>query len=437
MRAKPIKAYANIGWARLSRRLGTESLRSYPFSAYVDPTMFCNLKCPACPTGLKLDVRPRVLLDVSLFKRFIDELGDFLFVLEMYNWGEPLLHKEFPEMIAYAKRRGIYIRSSTNLSLPVDESYLERIVLSGLDLLVIGIDGATQESYSKYRRAGSLDLVRKNLKTLHELKKRHHLEKPELQWRFLVFKHNEHEMEMATRLYREWGADSLEFAAPQLPPDGYGPGIEASTIDSFNIYASTPENVRRWRTGEVFNPYYPGRQLSRPCAWLWGSITLNPGGSISPCCSVVGKKHDFDQDATEKSFRSVWNGSTYRKARAVDSRMAKSYQDEEITEIKPVGMAIGSSLPEGKLICEECPIPNYREGPLSAVHQALKGLFAAFRQGGIGTKLWCLVAYALMGFPRLDKLADYVRRGSAALVRRNPFPPVSAAETISKASQES
>ncbi len=80
-------------------------ITNYPIEAYVEPTLFCNLRCPACPTGLRLGERPVTTIDENLFKAAIDELGDYIFLLWMYNWGEPLLHKQTPELIKYAKKQ--------------------------------------------------------------------------------------------------------------------------------------------------------------------------------------------------------------------------------------------------------------------------------------------------------------------------------------------
>jgi MoaA/NifB/PqqE/SkfB family radical SAM enzyme len=417
-RHKSIKAYANIGRARLSRRLGLRRLRSLPILVFAEPTMFCNVRCPACPTGLRLDVRPRVTMDMSLFKRFIDELGEYAFVLYLHNWGEPLLHKDFPDMVAYAKTFGIHVIASTNLSLPLSHEALERLVRSGLDLLTVALDGVTQDTYSTYRRGGSIDLVRKNLKTISEIKRRLNSPTQEVVWQFLVFKHNEGEMPVARKVYREWGADVLRFASPLLPPEGSAPGIEASTIEAFDNYAVTPANEHRWETQGAPYPLFPGSQLSRPCAWLWEAMVLNPGGSVSPCVAVVDGAHDFARDSSGNSFTQIWNNPTYQKARRADFTLARSHEHKRVTHIEKTGMALGMTLSDGQLICERCPVPNFREAPLSTIGVALQGLLARFGDGGLGTKLWCVVAYALMGFPRPGKLVSLIRARVAPMGTR-------------------
>src|SRR5262245_56946877 len=118
---KSLKAYLNVGRLRLNMAMHKAVLPNYPIVAYIEPTSLCNLLCPACPTGLQLKLRPLDMIDVNLFKKAIDDVGDYLFHLIMYNWGEPLLHKQTPEMVRYAKEKNIAITMSTNLSIKLDD----------------------------------------------------------------------------------------------------------------------------------------------------------------------------------------------------------------------------------------------------------------------------------------------------------------------------
>src|SRR5437867_10126961 len=89
LRMKPLKAYTNILKLRLNMALKRPVVHNYPVIAYAEPTLYCNLRCPACPTGLHLKVRPAANAEWDQFRGFIDEVGDYLFKLYVYNWGEP------------------------------------------------------------------------------------------------------------------------------------------------------------------------------------------------------------------------------------------------------------------------------------------------------------------------------------------------------------
>jgi MoaA/NifB/PqqE/SkfB family radical SAM enzyme len=137
------------------------------------------LHCPLCPAGVGDASRTKAILSFNLFKKIVDEVGDYVYSVNFTNWGEPLLNKHLAKMIMYCKRvKHIpFVRFDTNLNVTLTESEWERLLLSGLDMLSVSIDGVTQETYEKYRRGGNLEKVIDNLKLLIDKKRRLKLEK--------------------------------------------------------------------------------------------------------------------------------------------------------------------------------------------------------------------------------------------------------------------
>ena len=95
------------------------------------------------------------MLEWELYKCLIDETGDFLFGIELCNWGEPLIHRQTPEFIRYAKSKEIMVSIHSSMSIHLSDEYIRNLVTSGLDRLIVSVDGATQETYEKYRRGGT------------------------------------------------------------------------------------------------------------------------------------------------------------------------------------------------------------------------------------------------------------------------------------------
>lgn len=183
----------------------------------------------------------------------------------MYNWGEPLLHQQTPEFIQYAKSKNIEVMLSSNLSQKLTDDYIERLVRSGLDRLIVGLDGATEETYNKYRRGGNYPLVRKNLSRIQSAKGKLGLTTPTIICQFLVFKHNEHEIDRVKAEYKNWGADVLTIGGAQMPFAPYNEGFEPSTIPEYNIYS--PEQIRMIETKLQL-------ENGSPCSWLYGTLSL-------------------------------------------------------------------------------------------------------------------------------------------------------------------
>jgi MoaA/NifB/PqqE/SkfB family radical SAM enzyme len=403
---KKPKAYLNVLKLRVNMALKREAVTSYPVAAFIEPNLFCNLQCPACPTGLRLGLRPTVAIDEELFKSAIDEIGDYVFQLYMYNWGEPLLHKRTPEMIAYAKAKDISILLSTNLSIKLTDDYIDRLVLSGLDRMIVSLDGITQESYSKYRRNGSLALVRENVMRIQEAKQRLGRATPKIIWQFLVFRHNEHEIEQARALHKEWGADEFTVYGAEMPMEPYNDGFEPSTIPLYNIYDpehSFQKDAERQITG------------NRACAWLYGVFVLNPNGRVSACCAVPSEKLDFG-GYNKGEFFNVWNNETFRRARRIFSatpnkprRRQRALTAEQKTSISKridgMALRVVNKVTDDKLICHECPIPflqNYTDPIIAAVAAAQRD--GAVHAPSLSDRARHLMNYMLMGGPTLDRM---------------------------------
>ena len=401
---KKPKAYLNVLKFRLNMALKREAVSSYPVVAFIEPNLYCNLQCPACPTGLRLGLRPTIGIDEELFKATIDQIGDYVFQLYMYNWGEPLLHKRTPEMIAYAKNKDINVLLSTNLSIKLTDDYIDRLVLSGLDRMLVSLDGVTQESYSKYRVRGDLALVRENLMRIQRAKQRLGRATPKVVWQFLVFRHNEHEIEQARAVHQEWGADEFLVGGAEMPMEPHNDGFEPSTIPEYNVY----------------HPDHPlqkeaERQLrsDRACGWLYGVFVLNPNGKVSPCCAVPSENLDFGE-YRKGDFFTVWNNEMFRRARrmfASPSNKPRQQQPALTTEqkrgiskrIDGMALRVVNEVSEDKLICHCCPIPflqNYTD-PIIAEVAAAQRLGATHAPSLTG-RARHLINYMLMGGPTLN-----------------------------------
>ena len=127
-----------------------------PFMMYMEVSSICNLRCPGC---LAHDPTYHArLMPFDEFRPILDRFAPNLVDLELYGWGEPFLNRDVFRMIRYAKRRNLFVRTSSNFNRfrPGDH---ERIVRSGLDQINASIDGTTQEVYSRYRVGASLDVA--------------------------------------------------------------------------------------------------------------------------------------------------------------------------------------------------------------------------------------------------------------------------------------
>jgi len=241
---------ANYLWVEFL--IGRGSVRMWggkPYWLTVDPTNFCQLHCPFCPTGANRGVRGKSSMSLEHFKKFLNRVGPCVIHMDMMNWGESLLNKNLPDMIAHAKRYGIEVKLDANFN-DVSEETVERLVLSGLDVLSVSIDGISQETYGRYRVGGKLDRVLANLEVL--VRKRRELGRatPHIIWQFLVFRHNEHEAGGVESFARARGVDQVSFVAPFLPNEPGYLSEWSARAPNFRLYPlpekePTPEEMER------------------------------------------------------------------------------------------------------------------------------------------------------------------------------------------------
>ena len=370
-------------------------INTYPVIAIIDPTTSCcPLQCPGCPTGLRLGKRKPQMLEWELYKCLIDEIGDYLFYIELHNWGEPLLHKQTPEFIRYAKSKDIYVIIHTNLSIRLSDEYIQNLVRSGLDKLVASVDGATQETYERYRRGGNLSLVRNNMERIQAAKRALGSKTPVIIWKFLVFKHNEHEIATARKIYKDWGADYVDFIGPFMDSNILEAGIACSSIAK---YASPFEYQAQLRTKTDHKRKPP------LCSSLYVALTLNSDGSVSPCCGIIDENDDFAKYSPSSGFFSAWNSDKFRAARTIAS--------------KPEMLRVRKDQPSNGVvnICQRCPTGF---APFSVEHaeHLFRGVIYERASVFLQKKDWRYLPDFLLGLC----LKDYstVIRNVPSLIRR-------------------
>jgi Radical SAM superfamily/Iron-sulfur cluster-binding domain len=198
-----------------------------PSRLYIECTAACNISCTeACcapETGITR-TRQAGMLDFELFQRVIDEAGPSLVRVDFFNYGEAFLHKRAVEMCEYIKSHfpRIYLFTSTN-GLALSEAQARRLVHSGIDEVTFSIDGATAETYVKYRQRGRFDVAIQTLRTMADEKRQAGRDLPFLNWRYILFLWNDSDEEMnrARALAAEIGVDRLCWEITDHPERAY------------------------------------------------------------------------------------------------------------------------------------------------------------------------------------------------------------------------
>jgi radical SAM protein with 4Fe4S-binding SPASM domain len=155
--------------------------------------------------------RPAALMPVEMFESIIDQVKDYVHLLVFWSWGEPFTNKDAVRMIRYAKDQGLLVHTSTNGHFFQTREIARGVVNSGLDSLLIAVDGLDQATYEKYRKGGRLDLVTESIKNLVAERVSAGVKHPRITFRFIVMKHNEHQVDQVEEFAKQLGADFVSF----------------------------------------------------------------------------------------------------------------------------------------------------------------------------------------------------------------------------------
>lgn len=267
----------------------------------IEPTNICNLKCPLCITGSGQMKRPRGKMDYKDFQIFINTVADRVIYITLYHQGEPYIHPQFNDMVALAKSKNLYVSTSTNGHYFRTREAAEQAIRSGLDSMIISLDGVTQESYEHYRRGGNLQEVLDGIKRLVDAKQKLHSKTPYLFVQFLVMKHNENQINDIKKVAKQLGVDRLliktiqvmtfEEAVEWLPENG-----------KYSRYDLSEEDIQV-------------KQGKGACPRLWLTTLIDWDGTIVPCCFDKNADYAMGHFADAETFRNVWISEKYSQFR--------------------------------------------------------------------------------------------------------------------------
>ncbi|TAF67414.1 MAG: radical SAM protein [Cytophagales bacterium] len=286
-------------WIAYKRKKFDPSTR--PLSLSIEPTTSCNLRCPQCVSGLRSFTRPTGNMKPETAQKVIDQLHPTLLYLTLYFQGEPYLNPQFLDLVTYAHKHKIYTATSTNAHFLTEEKALKTIQ-SGLDKLVISIDGTEQKTYEQYRIGGKLSKVMQGIQTLAQLKAQLKSKKPYTIAQFIVFKHNEHEL----KNIHQW--------AKTLPVDDFQ--IKTAQVyhyDQDQTYIPTTETqyARYIKKGDTF---VLKNRLDNHCWRMWTGSVITWDGSVIPCAFDKDAQHSFG-NLHQNTFEQIWASEKYQQFR--------------------------------------------------------------------------------------------------------------------------
>jgi radical SAM protein with 4Fe4S-binding SPASM domain len=263
-------------------------IKSFPLYLKIEPTRFCHLRCPGCRHVVPGFSNRQMQMKLEDFKKIVDPISSTLLGISLSFYGEPMLCDDLIAMIEHASGKNVGTMFPTNLSIPLSNGQAEQLVRSGLDMMVVSLDGATSESYQSYRVGGNFNLILENVKKISDAKKKLHRSIPHIQWKFITFDHNKHETDYVRARYSEIGFDSYS--------------IESDLAESVSKHATLYESYKK-----------DLRDRKKGCFWLWQTMIIGWDGEVFPCCDLL--QFDLGNAVTDDT-KAIWKGKNYEDLRS-------------------------------------------------------------------------------------------------------------------------
>jgi MoaA/NifB/PqqE/SkfB family radical SAM enzyme len=329
------------------------TLLSRPYGLLVDPSNGCNLACPGCVHSTTVKAHKifdwnKGLLSEARFRGLMEYYGSYAFQIKFCNYGEPIANPNTPRLIEIARNYLVQTSLSTNLAIGRFDA--EAYVRSGLDFMILSIDGATQKVYERYRKNGDIEVVYRNIESLVRAKRALKRRTPIIRWQFLAFEHNAHEIPLALNAAKTLGVDQFTVGTP-FEVSWDDPGVRPADVPPMSVELDSgadfsedrpvqmdemaTETIERefdasWADRLAQHPVAirPGPPSEHTCHWLYKNMVMDANGRIVPCCAAPRPDVElvfstFNHERPEDCF----NSELYQEARLFFADKA-AYQAE-------------------------------------------------------------------------------------------------------------
>lgn len=276
-------------------------INSLPTRLWIEPTNLCNLHCAMC-LNKDLSSNERGNMDFAVFRKIIDEASGFAHDIYLHHRGESLLHPRIFDMVAYAKRKGLYTRLHTNGTL-LDKEKSKLLLNSGLDFLSFSFDGYDKETYESIRCGANFEKTLTNIIEFLKIKRRGKNKSPFTVLTVIDFSSkknknlSEKRKKQFLRHFNSLPLDALRIRKP------HNWGGEFNTDESQANYRSLFGFV--------------------PCTFLWYALVIFWNGTVVPCPQDFFGKLAIG-NIKENSLIQLWNSENERFLR--DKMTRNSYK---------------------------------------------------------------------------------------------------------------
>ncbi len=306
LKALIYKKQFDMIWYKVLKNVGVKSaLLPLPSWIVIESNNTCNYSCPLCPLGSGAMTRPPSIMSYDKYVKIIDQLRGYTRKVLLFDYGEPFLHKDILKMINYTVKANMTVKIGTNGSMFSEYNFCEKVVDSGLQDLIIELDGASQESLAKYRVGGDINNITKGIKNIVKARNKTS-SKMKITVLFIVMKHNEEEIGIVRKLAIDMGVDKFMEKTCFIYD---GPNFQEKA-EKFLPKKSSFSRYEKNSRGD----YQLKGEIQNKCGLIKNSMVINSDGTVVPCCYDSFSNHIMG-DAFSQNIRDIWKGKKYNEFR--------------------------------------------------------------------------------------------------------------------------
>ena len=260
-----------------------------PLKLHIEPTPFCNLRCPMCPQSVPEFKAPKQFMELELYRKIIRECQKSVFEVNLFFRGESLFHPNLSEMVRIAEEAGVAVNLDTNATV-LTGSLSRALIEAGLSKIQFSLDGETKELYEKMRKGANFERTLDHVLSFLKIKKSLKRRKP-------------HVSIQAIKFYK--AGEPL-----RLSPE-FRKLFRGLPVNEFNgVWA------RNWAGTFKDSPEINARLGKKyfQCAWLWKALAVYYDGTVALCCTDFFERHNLG-DLKTQSLMEVWNGPRMQEMR--------------------------------------------------------------------------------------------------------------------------
>jgi len=284
----------------------------YPYAALIEVGNYCNLRCPTCPTPASKICRKKELMSFDNFKKTIDNIKDSIQIALLYFTNEPLLHPDIFKMVKHAHKNNLYTEISTNAVL-LNEEKTKELLESGLDKIILDLDGTSKESYEQFRVGAQFELVLGNIRHFCRQKQVLKLRKPFIELQFVLTKLNQNEVEDIKKIAKDLKVNNLCIRSFNLGEYAYSEKeIKELSGKFFPDSAKYQQKIRYERQGDKLKIKNPLLE----CPLAKSHFVVLVDGSVVMCCYDLRGEYVYGNVFSQK-LKEIWFNREVRKMRKI------------------------------------------------------------------------------------------------------------------------